>query len=105
VCLRIPARHDPAYFRPDLSDSTSSGNGIHDEGATSIAQMLERNKKITALDLSYNAIGDKGVGHLSKAVQMNGTLESLVSDSQAAPGVAACASSACVWCTCGVLVQ
>jgi hypothetical protein len=50
-------------------------NGITDRGAQYIAQLLKKNRILTRLDLSFNEIGDRGVGRLATAlVHFNTTL-------------------------------
>ncbi|HEY0133942.1 MAG TPA: hypothetical protein VGB85_07675, partial [Nannocystis sp.] len=50
------------------------GNFIGDEGARSLARMLEHNTSLWSLDLLHNYISQVGVNHLREALKLNRTL-------------------------------
>jgi Ran GTPase-activating protein (RanGAP) involved in mRNA processing and transport len=55
-----------------------AANGITDEGAQCLAEMLMTNKTLVELGLSFNQIGDRGVELLANALaHYNSSLEEL----------------------------
>ena len=62
-------------------DMRLSFNEIHEEGASHIAEVLNRTSIVSALWLSGNPIGDKGLQTIFEALEQNNTLKHLrVSD-------------------------
>ncbi len=55
-----------------------SKNGIKDEGAQYLSEMLKRNHRLTVLGLEYNDITDRGVEKLSNALKYNNNLQRLL---------------------------